>query len=166
MSIINYVEGDCLESVVEGLKFIPHVCNDIGGYGSGFVAALNARWDAPRVNYKKWHSDKIWKVGDTSIPFALGQVQYVQVEPKNTIICNMIGQHMMGQDEKGNAPIRYLAVAQAMDRVRKVVSKNGGSIHAPMFGAGLAGGDWNILEALIQEIWINNDIPTTIYKFK
>jgi hypothetical protein len=34
-------------------------------------------------------------------------------------------------------------------------------IHAPKFGSGLAGGNWNFIENLIEDIWI--DIPVYIY---
>ena len=33
----------------------------------------------------------------------------------------------------------------------------------PKFGAGIAGGDWNIIEQLIIKNLINDDIPVTIY---
>jgi hypothetical protein len=145
---------------------VPHVCNDIGGYGSGFVAALNKRWNAPKDNYKLWHSKKFYTLKDNSkVNFELGQVQFVGVEPR-TVICNMIAQHLMGSDENGGPCIRYLALAQAMNRVKNIMQKVGfGEIHAPQFGAGLAGGRWDFIEALIIEIWCNNDIPVVIYKF-
>jgi hypothetical protein len=34
-------------------------------------------------------------------------------------------------------------------------------IHAPKFGSGLAGGNWNFIEELIKDIWLN--IPVMIY---
>jgi hypothetical protein len=168
MKIITYVQGDCLASTPSAVKWVPHVCNDVGGYGSGFVAALNKRWPSPRDEYREWFTKKSYNLkgnSATKVNFELGQVQFVGVEPR-TIICNMIGQHMTGSDENGGPCIRYLALANAMNRVRKVISRvENSEIHAPMFGSGLAGGNWEFIEALINELWCSYDIPVTIYKF-
>ncbi|SOE07774.1 hypothetical protein SAMN06272765_8688 [Streptomyces sp. Ag109_G2-15] len=37
MSEITYVRGDATVPSVKGAKVIAHVCNDIGGWGKGFV---------------------------------------------------------------------------------------------------------------------------------
>ena len=39
MSEIVYVRGDATVPSVKGVKVIAHVCNDIGGWGKGFVLA-------------------------------------------------------------------------------------------------------------------------------
>ncbi|WP_422664384.1 hypothetical protein [Streptomyces mirabilis] len=42
MSEIMYVRGDAATPSAKGVKLIAHVCNDIGGWGKGFVLALRA----------------------------------------------------------------------------------------------------------------------------
>ena len=37
-------------------------------------------------------------------------------------------------------------------------------IHAPKFGSGLAGGNWNFISCLIEDIW--DGIPVFIYDLK
>ncbi len=49
---IVYTTGDATAPKGDGPKIIPHVCNDIGGWGSGFVLALSARWAAPEAAYR------------------------------------------------------------------------------------------------------------------
>ena len=44
---IVYVTGDATRPVGTGNKVLVHVCNDVGGWGRGFVMALSARWSAP-----------------------------------------------------------------------------------------------------------------------
>jgi hypothetical protein len=40
---INFIVGDATTPIGDGLKIIVHVCNDIGGWGRGFVGrALEA----------------------------------------------------------------------------------------------------------------------------
>ena len=70
---INYVIGDATQPVGDGPKIIVHVCNDIGGWGRGFVVALSKRWPEPEGRYRAWHR------GEEKAPFALGEVQFVQV---------------------------------------------------------------------------------------
>ena len=53
---------------------IVHVCNDIGGWGAGFVVAISRRWKAPEEAYRKWHAGK----GEHPL-FELGQVLFVDV---------------------------------------------------------------------------------------
>ncbi len=34
---------------------VAHVCNDIGGWGKGFVLAVSRRWPEPEAAYRAWH---------------------------------------------------------------------------------------------------------------
>lgn len=43
MTTIAYKRGDATQPVGEGSKVLVHVCNDIGGWGRGFVLAVSAR---------------------------------------------------------------------------------------------------------------------------
>lgn len=70
---IKYLKGDATKPIGEGNKVIVHVCNDVGGWGRGFVLALSKRWAEPERKYREWA-----KSGDK---FELGEVQFVQVEP-------------------------------------------------------------------------------------
>jgi hypothetical protein len=45
-----------------------------------------------------------------------------------------------------------------------VASARASEIHAPKFGAGLACGNWDFIEELINECWIGRGIPVTIYE--
>lgn len=44
MKTIQYLKGDATNPQVEGNKIITHICNDIGGWGKGFVLAISKRW--------------------------------------------------------------------------------------------------------------------------
>lgn len=43
MSGITYLKGDATAPQAKGVKLIVHVCNDLGGWGKGFVPALSRR---------------------------------------------------------------------------------------------------------------------------
>ncbi len=44
---IKYITGDATNPEADGLRIIVHVCNDIGGWGRGFVLALSNKWEVP-----------------------------------------------------------------------------------------------------------------------
>jgi hypothetical protein len=94
MASIAYIKGDATCPQAKGVKIICHVCNDIGGWGKGFVLAISNRWEEPEVEYRKWHNEG--KVGG----FVLGAVQFVQVEPY-IWIAYMIGQRGIKQAAPG-----------------------------------------------------------------
>src|SRR6266487_1861851 len=99
LSTISYIKGDVTCPQSKGVKIICHICNDIGGWGKGFVLAISKRWEKPEAEYRNWHASG-QKGG-----FALGAVQFVPVEPL-IWVANMIGQHGIKRGSSG-PPIRY-----------------------------------------------------------
>lgn len=156
MKNIEYKKGDATNPSDHGNKIIVHICNNIGGWGKGFVLAISKRWKAPENSYRTWYQSK-----DN---FNLGEVQFVQVE-QDLWIANLIGQHKINKDENGNAPIRYDAVEEGLRKVADFASDINASVHMPRIGCGLAGGEWGIIEPIIKETLSKKDINTTVYDF-
>ena len=42
MSEIHYTTGDATRPATDGRNIIAHICNDIGGWGKGFVGPLSS----------------------------------------------------------------------------------------------------------------------------
>ena len=42
MATIHYIKGDATQPQAKGNKVIAHICNDLGGWGKGFV--LGSVW--------------------------------------------------------------------------------------------------------------------------
>src|SRR5690606_39335667 len=82
---IHYVKGDATQPLTQGNKVIVHVCNDVGGWGKGFVLALSKHWPEPEAHYREWYA------GRGGNDFALGAVQLVRVAPE-VWVANLIGQ--------------------------------------------------------------------------
>ena len=156
MTVIQYTKGDATNPQQEGNKIIVHICNDIGGWGKGFVMAISKRWKNPEKRYREW-----FKSGQN---FALGEVQFVQVQ-EDLWVANMIGQHKINNDEQGNAPIRYEAVKGALEKVGAFATEKTASVHMPRIGCGLAGGKWEEIEPLIISALSDKDIAVTVYDF-
>ncbi|WP_030855846.1 macro domain-containing protein [Streptomyces sp. NRRL S-37] len=155
MSEITYVRGDATVPSVKGVKVIAHVCNDIGGWGKGFVLAVSRRWPEPEAAYRAWHRDR------AANDFALGAVQLVQVE-RYVWVANMIGQRGTRTGSKG-VPVRYEAIDTALARLADRATELDASVHMPRIGCGLAGGTWSRIEPLITERLVRRGIPVTVY---
>jgi len=154
---IEYITGDATQPIGEENKIIVHICNDIGKWGKGFVLAISKRWKAPEKSYRDWYASQK--------DFHLGEVQFIKVE-NNLWIANLIGQHKIRKDELGNAPIRYKAVEEGIQKVAHQAEKLNASAHMPRIGCGLAGGKWERIEPVLEESLIKNKIKTIVYDFK
>lgn len=156
MKEIKYLIGDATNPQRKDLTekvIIPHICNNIGGWGAGFVLALSKKWKQPESNYRSWF--------ESQINFQLGAIQCVDVD-KTTQVVNMIAQD--GIISYGNQkPIRYDALEKALNLVGTVATYEKASIHMPRIGAGLAGGDWSIIEAIIIKTLCDKNIDVYVY---
>ena len=158
MASIRYLKGDATCPQAKGNKIISHVCNDIGGWGKGFVLALSRRWDQPEAEYRAWHGQ------GKAAGFALGAVQFVQVEPF-IWVANMLGQRGIKRGSSG-PPIRYEALASCLALVAAKALELGASVHMPRIGCGLAGGDWAKVEPLVEESLCVQGVAVTVYDFE
>jgi len=161
---IKYVTGDATEPVVDdGLRVIVHVCNDIGKWGAGFTRALSDKWKSPGEYYKRQF--KYAKVKPK-----LGDVQW-QFPDINLAVVNMIAMKGVKHFGRTNAPIRYDALEQCLEKAKEgaVAAAFGDptrkpqrlTFHMPRIGAGLAGGDWEKIECLLDEVFW--DIEAYVY---
>jgi O-acetyl-ADP-ribose deacetylase (regulator of RNase III) len=138
------------------VKIICHVCNDIGGWGKGFVLALSKRWEAPEAAYRQWYA--------AGTDFALGAVQFVQVEPY-IWVANLIGQRGTKTGSSG-PPVRYGAIAIGLAKIAEKARELGASVHMPRIGCGLAGGEWGKVEPLIEQHLCGAGVAVTVYDFE
>jgi O-acetyl-ADP-ribose deacetylase (regulator of RNase III) len=133
---IHYVIGDATRPQGTGPRIIVHGCNDAGLWGAGFTGALSRRGAAPEQAYRAWAR------ATDAVPFALGQVAFVAVEP-GLWVANLISQHDIRRAGTP-PPIRYDAVRQGLARVARFALQHQASIHMPRLGCGLAGGQWSL----------------------
>jgi hypothetical protein len=135
---------------------IPHVCNDEYVMRSGFVVPLIQRWPVVKERY-------------VASRLPLGHTEFINVEDSNNlvVVANMIAQHKTIRSHP--KPIRYLHLANCMERVRDAIHNEykatgwfePATILCPRFGSGLAGGNWDFISELINEIWCDNGIHVT-----
>jgi len=171
---VNYLIGNAIEPQVKP-TIICHIVNTVDSFGAGFVVAITKKWPQVKNAYHQFYADKFWYTDSKgvglsndnsveskrSIPFMLGEVQLIKVE-KDLYVANMVAQKM--GNYKGNPPIRYEALRECLGHVADSADKLGiKTITGCRFGAGLAGGDWNYIEEIIQEEIIDSDLNMDIY---
>ncbi|MFE5488253.1 macro domain-containing protein [Streptomyces sp. NPDC056527] len=159
MSGITYVRGDATAPGGKGVKIIAHVCNDLGGWGKGFVLALSRRWPEPEAAYRRWHRERARN------DFGLGAAQFVQVGPY-VWVANLVGQRGIRTGRSTGVPVRYEAMDAALGLLADKAEELGASVHMPRIGCGLAGGKWTRVEPLIAERLTARGIPVTVYDFE
>jgi hypothetical protein len=142
---------------------IPHVCNDQGLWGAGFVLAISKVDPNPESAYKE-------EFTSGPKPEMLGSFHTVDMSMFNpddrVTVANMVAQHGVG----GVKPLRYAHLGACMVGLGEYLK--GRSHHydweiwAPKFGSGLAGGSWAVIEELIVETWVHwAEIPVKIFTF-
>jgi len=173
--VINYIKGDLFKLLPEddNFKIIPHVVNDEGAWGSGFVVPVSEKWpmelefESPEYVYRNEHESQNGLV--------LGKVQWSYPVKSNQLstvaVVNMIAQHQTIRSiEK---PIRYEALISCMCEVRDQLLRRlemkgkwhnqDDEIHCPKFGSDRAGGTWEFIVELIEELWCPY-APVTVYE--
>lgn len=151
MSLV-YKKGDLLEAHKDGVTIIGHQCNCRGGWNRGIHAAIGKKW--PNV-IEKYISFK-WHLGDMRI-FETG-------------IPNFRIAYLAGQDGYGNAArtglvyTNYKALEEAIIKLYESLDPRTDKVGFPLIGAGLAGGDWSVIEDIIIRVF--KGVPVTIYKLE
>lgn len=158
MKTIQYLKGDATAPQAKGIKIIAHICNDIGGWGKGFVLAISKRWGAPEKEYRNWHRFR------SKNNFALGEIQLVQVE-KYIYVANIIGQKGIKTGSNG-VPVRYDAIEKALEKLSNETLLLNASVHMPRIGCGLAGGKWEEVEPIIERTLLEKNVEVYVYDFE
>lgn len=128
---IEYRKGDLFDTE---LTHIVHGCNAQGVMGAGVAKIVRERF--PQA-YKEY-----MRVYQTEGSLELGDV--IWAESNGKWIGNAITQQFYGGAYR---LVDYEAVANAMWEINKFCP---GPVAMPQIGAGLANGDWNVIEAIIE----------------
>ncbi|WP_405012673.1 macro domain-containing protein [Kitasatospora sp. NBC_01539] len=153
---ITYVRGDATAPQGAGVRIIAHGCNDLGGWGKGFVLALSRRWPEPEAAYRAWHR------GRAGNDFALGAVQLVEVG-RYLRVANIVTQRGMRTARSSGVPVRYEAIDAGLATLGDHALRLGASVHMPRIGCGLAGGNWTRVEPLVVSRLAERGVAVTVY---
>jgi hypothetical protein len=152
---IKYVTGDATNPVGSGKRIIAHCCNDAGFWNAGFVRALSERFHQPDRDYCRWVQ------GLAPVPFRLGQIQFVRVQP-GLCVANIIGQSAI-RSASNPKPLRYDSLREGLARVRLLALEHDASLHMPELAPTLQGGDWQTISAIIEDELCSHRVNVTVY---
>lgn len=140
MTKIKYVKGDLLEAPEQILL---HSCNSLGVMGAGVAKLIRQKWP-------KAYQDYLDEYNSYGLP--LGSI-VPSKQPDGKIILNAITQDTIG---KTGVHVSYWAIANVIYQLdQRFVVKDSKVVAMPMIGSGLAGGDWTIIEAIIENTAVN-----------
>lgn len=142
--------------------FVPHVCNNIDLFGAGFAAQVADKYPSVKANYHM--------LGKNFLSKNMGYAQILKTYEDNVYkhklyFVNMIAQNGT-KNPKNLRPLNYLALAKSMLSlsmfIQTFIKENNKlekvEIHCPKFGSGLAGGNWDFISCLIDDIWPHYDV--------
>ncbi len=144
---IQYIDGDLLD-FPNGINVIAQNCNCQSVFGTGLALQIKNRYP------KAYQVDKThYAVYQNKGVGQLGSYSAVNLDNGNIII------NLYGQEGYGTATrqLNYEAIYKAMETVARNMAKNSHKQYALGFpylmGAGLAGGSWMVIEAMIKDIF-------------
>lgn len=132
---------------------IVHGCNAQGVMGSGVALAVKNKYpDAYRVYREEYEAQGKLFLGD-AIPWS----------PTNElVIWNAITQEFFGMPGRNCS---YDAIQKSFELIDKCIKAAGATdelqeVHIPMIGAGLGGGNWEIIREIVEQ---TVTFPTTLW---
>jgi O-acetyl-ADP-ribose deacetylase (regulator of RNase III) len=140
---IEYIKGDLFSTEI---TTIIHGCNAQVVMGSGVAKIIRERYPKAYDRYVAHGRDYGLQLGEIIVVPCGDRLQ----DPANfKIIVNAITQERYGND--GSRYVSYDAVSEAMKRVNSMAEIYGvKEVAMPQIGAGLGGGDWQVISAIIE----------------
>lgn len=150
---MNVVDGDVIQLALDGeFDVIVHGCNCFCAMGKGLAKGIRATFP------EAYEADCATEKGDET---KLGAYSAVTVERNGhqITIVNAYTQFRYGGRRKN---VDYDAMRQVFAQIKTDFA--GQRIGYPMIGAGLAGGDWSVIEGIIEEALAGEDHTLVRYR--
>jgi len=119
---------------------LAHVVNDAGVMGAGIAAAIREQWPVVNEEYEKTTREND-ELG--------GMVLFSPVNPR-LCVANMYAQHGF-RSSNNSIPLDYAWLQICLTKLFSFAIEQDLNIHLPRIGAGLAGGDWDKIWAMVVE---------------
>ena len=152
---MKQVDGDLVKMALAGdFDLLVHGCNVFCTQGKGIALQVKDTWP------EAYAADCATIKGDMS---KLGHFTFAKVGQVTVINAYTQGNYWShGQDKSCLAD--YRAIKSAFHRIVLQFGGQGLRFGIPRIGAGLAGGDWDIISKIIDEVMANEDLTLVNYK--
>lgn len=143
--MVKYQQGDLFKAEEE---LLAHGVNCKGAFGSGVAAGMTINYPETRTQHFYKHKSEGWKLGD---------VQFVSSKDKTIANCATQDNFL----PRGVCHADYNAIKVCMTKVKEYAKLRNLRIAIPKIGAGLAGGDWELIELILNDVFLDYDC--TVY---
>jgi O-acetyl-ADP-ribose deacetylase (regulator of RNase III) len=167
---LNYIEGDLIKLAQRGhFDVIAHGCNCFCQMGAGIAPQMAKAFGCNDAS--KYHGESISFPDERGNMNKLGNIESYawfvfddEGERKRLDVVNAYTQYKYGRNHKDGdeTPVNYSAIEMCMKKIN--YRFKGKHIGLPKIGAGLAGGDWNLIEEIIKTEL--KDCEVTIVNYK
>lgn len=170
--MINYIEGDVVKLAKEGaFDVVVHGCNCLSTMGAGVAPQMAKAFGCDKFEMEAWGPafEKLGNIdyqtlvlGENAI-WSLQDFKNNRNEPE-LIVVNAYTQYMYGKNHIDGvlAPFDYEAFTICMRKMNHVFK--GKHIGMPKIGSHLAGGDWSLIEPIIERELANCKVTVVNYK--
>ncbi len=126
--------------------------------GGGLAKQIKNKWPEIYKEYCECIDEYSWELMKE-----IGLYQMILTSDDH-LIGNIFGQKFYGNN---GVYTDYIALKNSLDHIKRDAESLKFSIALPYkIGCGLAGGDWNIVYKIIQDIFENSEIKVVIYKLE
>jgi len=170
--MINYIDGDLIKLALNGeFGVITHGCNCLSNMGAGIAPQMAKAFGVDKFEMETWGTtiDKLGCIDWQT--FVLGQNAIWSLEDadnkldeRELTVVNSYTQFRYGKNHTNGVskPLDYEALTLCMRKINHQFK--GKHIGLPKIGAGLAGGDWNRIEKIIEREL--KDCRVTVVNYK
>lgn len=151
-NIIKIIDGDILQATED---IICHQVNSMGVMGGGIAKQIRDKYPEVYDEYKNYCNRHQIKEQ------MLGVTQCIKCQD-GKVIANLFGQLYFGTNKQHT---NYGALRNCLEYLRMRVDQSNESIAIPYnLGCGLAGGNWEIVSKIIEEVFQDYDV--TLYRWE
>lgn len=161
MSKLKYKVSCLIEAAKSGeVDVIAHQCNCFCTMGSGIAPLIKKNFP------EAWEADKATKKGDVQKLGSFSKGLSFKYGDKGfpLFIYNLYGQYGYGKRKEGGTDTDYHALESSLIAMTKELRQAKElKIGLPKLGAGLGGGDWNLISQIIESVLCDQGFDVTIY---
>ena len=170
--MIKEVEGNLIALAKEGhFDVITHGCNCFCKMGAGIAVSMKENFfcDSFKMEDDKYKGD-INKLGTIDYACITDKGDHLRKSNPNDLytedvlvtVVNSYTQYHYGRKDVKENLVDYEAIALCMRKINHIFK--GESIGLPLIGAGLAGGNWVVIEQIIKNELKDMDVTIVYYK--
>ena len=151
---IGYVHGDVTKPLGRGARIVCQMVNDRAVRWGGGVAKRFARM---HPSAEEVFSRKLM---DLPTRDRLGRVVFVDLDG-GVRLASIVAQEGFGASLFPR--IRYRALQLGLAEVASAALETGAGVHMPRIGSGTAGGEWSVIEEIVEDELVRKGVQVTVY---